>query len=202
MASYERLLNEFVPICRGDRTLRSANEEASPAENNVLSPVGAQINITSSAQSRTVNNAVGLPDGIRHGSRTHPALDTYGYIITATDQQERSPCLAACCRHCPVRITHGVALRAFISVGESGSRKLRVCCSGLGRVHVSEDTVVRTRPNHLLERTRPSRSRCNPSVPRAGSRLLSVRAKSWVTATRKGDLEILAPQSPACVPHS
>jgi hypothetical protein len=86
---------------------------------------------------------VGLPDGIRHVSRAHPTLATYGYIITTTGQQEHSSCLADCCRHCPVRITHGVALRAFISVGEGGSRRLRVCCSGLGRVHVSEGTGVR-----------------------------------------------------------
>src|SRR4030095_10705188 len=60
-------------------------------------------------------------------SRAHPTLATYGYIITTTGQREHSSRLADCCRHCPVRITHGVALRAFISVGESGSPRLRVC---------------------------------------------------------------------------
>lgn len=43
--------------------------------------------------------------------------------------------MADCCWHCFVRIADGVALPAFIDVGKSRRRRLRICCSCLGRTH-------------------------------------------------------------------
>ena len=44
------------------------------------------------------------------------------------------------------------------------------CARQIVRSHIQETEMIQTqRPNHALQRTRPSRSGCNPRVPWAGS---------------------------------
>ena len=78
-------------------------------------------------------------------------LDPYGHIITITaGQQEHTARVADCRRRCSVRIAHGIALRAFFGVDESRGRKLRICCSRIGRIHVQDVAVVTTRHNFYM----------------------------------------------------
>ena len=62
--------------------------------------------------------------------------------ITATGQQKHSSHVADFCWNRIVRITYGIALRACIGVGESGSRRLCICCPWVWRVLITEAGAV------------------------------------------------------------
>ena len=52
------------------------------------------------------------------------------------------------CRRCSIRGADGASPRAFIGVGESGSRGLRIRRSWLGNYGVTQTTIMRTSPSN------------------------------------------------------
>ena len=98
-------------------------------------------------------------------------LHTYGHIITITaDRETPSARLADCCRLHSLRSVDGVALRAFFSLGEDRSYRVRICCAWMGRARAQiTESAVMKRPNHALQRTRPSRRGCKRTPSWAGS---------------------------------
>src|SRR5205823_14617274 len=61
--------------------------------------------------------------------------------------------------------------RSFIALLSLHSCRLDLLCRGCSRLlfSVRADAAVTTRPNHALQRTRPSRHCCNPRASWAGS---------------------------------